>query len=189
MISADAVAGLAEHVRIFDVEQRGWKFETHGPDVSAQHALSRLVEVIFYNDFSDVEQVEPVVAPESVIWAMRFARWGEVPTADITAIQPHLIDEVHPGSQWEPLAVAPGGIYHLRATMLLSGYINGLGGTAEERELTRAKRSETMAAVAQRLMLSADEQAAEYSLQLPGLVHDRLTGLREYFGIPEPRDI
>lgn len=177
---------MAEELRVYDIEQRGWEHETQGFDANASHVLTHLAKGLLIKDFGDPNQVECEIAPDSVQYALRFARWGEFPVATITDSPLSFVDEHPPAAPlWERGDEAPGLRPYISATILLNAYVHDLGHT-EARLLARRDVGETAVRISRHLLYSAQEQAAAFGFPLSTAFYDRLIELRDRFHIPQP---
>lgn len=65
----------AQELYVYDVVQEGWVHEPRGLEVNVGHVLTHLTKSYLSKNFMDRDEVRTAVAPDSVQYALRFARW------------------------------------------------------------------------------------------------------------------
>lgn len=167
----------------YDVTQGAWEQEPNGFEANAKHVLSHLVKDLITKDFNDPETVREEIAPDSLQYALRFARWADLSPTDIAYQErdKKIVDST---------VTKLGGV----ATHF-AAFAEGAGTLARNlHDLDHAsKRVEAlewrrpfMMVTSRMLMLSADLASETFDFDLVEAFDTRLAVLRVRFDIPEP---
>ncbi len=195
MIEVEKLEGMADRLRVYDVDQNGWELDPEGKQRgrlrhNMAHVGLHLADVIERKDFFDTRIVRSEIAPDSMQYALRLARWGSVALEEIV---PASIDYSAAMSLQSRLRLnwigsAPLASF-IKAQGVLSRQLH-----SEDHVNTRKRaydqRPEALGEVAGLLVQTACMQANNdpnnEQFDIVEAFDLRLSHLRQRFGIPEP---
>ena len=185
----EQLQNLSRELYVYDVLQQGWQQELKGYELNAKHTLTHLSKN-FIKNFRDARVLAEEIAPDSVMYALRLARWNCVDP--IITPGDMLVDNGHLQDAGSMAARFPGIPLHqaayIAATTALGGHTHGFDHD-EFHELTVTHQPYAVREIGGLLLYSASLQAEEASFDLPEAFSNRLANLRTHFGMPEPPDI
>jgi hypothetical protein len=177
---------MSQELFIYDVIQHGWEQEPKGYEANAKHVLSHLSKNLF-KGFQNPEEVAAEIAPDSVMYALRLARWNCV--EPIIGMDKLVVDNSHIGvvekAAADFLDLPPHQVGYLAATVALARHVHGYDHDRMHESAIR-EQPQVVQEVGGLLLYSANLQADEMNFDLPQAFANRLGYLRDIFGIPEP---
>lgn len=78
-LEVSSIERMARDLYEYDVVDQGWEHEGQGFEFNANHVLKHLARDLKRKDFFDRETVKSAIAPDSVQYALRLARWTGTP--------------------------------------------------------------------------------------------------------------
>lgn len=186
MITADELRDASEKLRVYDVEQRAWEQEPNGFVANASHVLTHLTKDLLGKNFDDKDLVRTAIAPDSLQYGLRLARWSGIHVADLvsmTMVEEEIRSQVEESLNYSKLpwgfASFAGGV------RVLSMHLHDLG-HIKEKDRALLARQDAMRSASRLLIDSASIQAHQSGFPLSKAFDNRLASLRERFGIPQP---
>lgn len=181
-LSYDDVEAMSRSLKAYDIGQNAWEHEQKGLEFNVDHTLKELVRAR-RKDFFNPEVVQSDLAPDAMQYALRIARWAGfkqdlvLPTTEIrTAIDAHA--KLTRSTSRRTSAYDAGEV-------MLADFTHKL-----DHETERDKAYQTkflvLPRVSQALVLFALESANEFGFRPVKAFDDRLTNLRERFGLSQP---
>lgn len=186
MLKQEQLQDMSDKLYVYDVEQGAWEQEPNGFEANAKHVLTYLTKDLILKNFSDREVLQQQIAPDLLQYALRLGRWAN-----------QGITELLPDSQTYTRIIQIRNLNHNYATMH-TGHVSTLAavGTMAAnlhdhdhtslREKAIIAQPEMARQAARFLVNAATRQAVNYSFDIDQAFDDRLTCLRERFGIPQP---
>jgi len=83
MLAGDNLETCAAKLYTYDVAQGAWEQEPNGFKANANHVLTHLAKSLVAKNFGDAHTNKTEIAPDSVQYALRLARWSSVPVQDL----------------------------------------------------------------------------------------------------------
>ncbi len=181
LVSFEDLETMNKNLRYYDVVQGGWQHESKGADFSLMHCLSELVRAQSKN-FFDSRTTQKVLAPDSMHFALRIARWTRFPEEEVIPNEQTRKSVMAHKRLWmTPLRI---GAYSLAETNLAQ-YVHDLA--EPEIELAaRESRHDKLSEVSRALMYFALQSAEEFVFDPITAFNDRLADLRHKKGIVQP---
>ncbi len=184
MLSAQNLEQLSQELYVYDVVQGAWEQEPNGFEANAAHVLTHLAKDLSLKDFNNPDESRTAIAPDSLQYAFRLARWGGVEPAELTEKR---------GAAWFQASKAAAKIgiptehagAHILAMSVIAINLHDLGHASARAEAIEARRID-MRFAGRLLVESADLQAKAYEFDLVDAFRTRLTSLRRRFGIAQP---
>lgn len=182
-LNQDTIEGLAGKLHVYDVEQHGWEHEGLSLEVNARHVLIHLVKDISNKDFNDEELVKAAIAPDLTQYALRLCRWSDSSADSLLEAND------------DDFVANPSTSFTAYYEKDKAGTLNAIGILADvlhdvdhENMKSKAREEMPLAALfaAKFLLVAAEFQATTIGFDLPDSFDNRLTHLRQRFGIPEP---
>ncbi len=167
----------------YDVTQGAWEQEPHGFEANARHVLTHLTKDLLAKDFKDPETVKTAIAPDSLQYALRFARWADLPPAELDFKEQDRQRIFTVASRLGRVSYHFAAFTEAAGTLAQNLHDLDHGNTSAE---AQAGRKTAMAATASSLLLSADLASQRFDFDLVEAFDARLSSLRIRFGIPEP---
>lgn len=170
----------------YDIVQAGWEQEPNGFTANAEHMLTHLAKDGFRKDFSDPELVPSSIAPDNLMYALRIARWaGSIsPKKLITPIYDFMsIDgNISPNYDTDSNRALAA---HRAATVTLADLIHDES-HASTAEGARTGRINKALRCSRLLVASCEFHLEDFDFDLRETFVNRLSTLRDRFGIPAP---
>ena len=189
MINVAELEELAEKLRVYDVVQGAWEQEPNGFEANAGHVLTHLAKDIVGKNFNDPELVRTAIAPDSLQYGLRLARWSGIPVAGLVSVtmeEEHTRSGVERSMDYRKL---PWGFASFAGGMqTLAQHLHEVGHKSTRDEAVYHTQA-SMRSASRLLINSASIQAHQLGFSFTGAFDDRLAFLRNRFGIPEPQDI
>jgi hypothetical protein len=188
MITAANLEELAARLRVYDVDQEAWEQEPHGFEANTRHVLTHLAKDLVGKSFEDEDTVRTAIAPDSVQYGLRLARWSGISVSELAELS-STEEDIRSGVE-ESLGhrKLPWGFGSFAAGMrTLALYLHDAD-HASTRENTIRGRQASMRSASRLLINSASIQSHQYGFSLPEEFDNRLVYLRKRFGIPQPQD-
>jgi hypothetical protein len=189
MITTANLEVLAEKLRVYDVDQQAWEQEPNGFEANAGHVLTHLVNNLVGKNFENEDLVRSAIAPDSLQYGLRLARWSGIHVADLVSVtmtEEHMRSQVEESLGYRKL---PWGFASFAGGMhALSMHLHNMG-HAREKDGAVHTRQAAMRSASRLLINSASVQAHQLDFSLIKAFDDRLSSLRARFGIPQPQDI
>lgn len=185
MIVIEELEVAAEKLKVYDVDQAAWEQEPNGFKANVTHALCHLAKDITGKNFEDCETIQSAIAPDSLQYALRFARWtGQtsrvvLPTRD----QVNIVNLLARNNGFGAMPLPQVAFVEAAATIARNLHDQDHATTKTEADydiLHSARRAGRL------LVYGACLQADEHGFDLPEAFDERLTNLRTRFGISEP---
>ena len=177
---------LSYELWLYDNAQHGWEQEPNGFEANAKHTLVHLSKNLV-KDFSDETILAKEIAPDSVFYALRLARWNSVLPL-VTAGQLE-VEDTHLATTQATAERLPGLSLHqagyIAATAALARHVHGYD-HAKDLENTVAAQPPAVREVGGLLLYSAQLQAEQADFDLESACNNRLVRLRNLFGIAYP---
>ena len=196
MIELEKLDQMQTELYRYDVIDGGWEGDPAGQNLSQSinanltHVGFHLSDVIDRKDFSKPETIEDEIAPDSMQYALRFARWCGVGLNEIIPRpEPYGNFDVAQVMQIIEAPRNPGRIAFnsfIRANGILARQLHAEDHvrTVEQAELDRAKNIRDVSAL---LVQSACVQAEWLGLDLQYAFQARIDFLRDRFNVPDSR--
>jgi hypothetical protein len=188
MINTASLEVLAERLRVYDVDQAAWEQEPNGFEANASHVLTHLAKDLVGKNFADANLVRTAIAPDSVQYGLRLARWSGIPVADlvrVTGVEEDIRNEVEESFDFRKL---PWGFASFAGGMrTLAIHLHDIDHQSERDDAMRYMHT-SMRSASRLLINSASIQAHQLDFSLTNAFNDRLAFLRNRFGIPQPQD-
>lgn len=192
MVKVDALVRMADSLRVYDVDQNGWEGDPEGhgprtPEANLIHVGFHLADVIERKDFSDRDTVKNEIAPDAVQYGLRIVRWSKLDVEDAVPVLAQR--EVYKTAETLKLSTFSESYFALASFVRASGVLaRQLHGEdhASSREEAIAKRRSSLTDVAALLIQCAVVQSNRQNFDIEESFEDRLTVLRQRFGIPKP---
>lgn len=183
-ISYESLEQSASKLWVYDVLQQAWEQEPNGFEANAHHVLTHLTRTLWNKDFKDEVTVKTEIAPDSLQFALRLIRWGELPPHRLFAMNDPF-GVIERATEQKNLDVPVHQVAFLQGTAILAEHLHALGHSSEREEAIKTRQSSVIGSGAV-LMASAQYQAEEFGFDLIEAFDDRLAALRERFNIPDP---
>lgn len=171
MLQLSAIQRCYDSLYIYDVEQQGWEQEPNGIQANLAHTLTHLVKDAYRKDFLNSQLVQEAIAPDNLMYALRFVRWGSLPLLEV------LKDSLSDRSAQD---------LHAEASDTIADLLHEEDHRSS-REGAVAQRNNKLNKAASLLISSAQKQSAEYGFDLEKSFMERLRQLRIRFNIPDPK--
>ncbi len=171
MISLQELQKCYDLLYIYDVEQKGWEQEPNSFTANAAHTLTHLVKDGHRKDFVNAELASKAIAPDNLMYALRFIRWGNLDSNEVLGLAKK---QESSNPKW----------LHAEAVSCLAELLHEED-HASAREQAISERVKKLAGLTALLVASADAHARECNVRLEHAFRDRLQGLRVRFNIPE----
>ncbi len=195
MVEISNLEDMAEKLRVYDVVQDGWEGDPEGSNPkpvedNLAHVGKHLAGVLAFKDFTNSDVVQNEIAPDFIQYGLRIVRWGSVALNDIAELPNTYIKQAREvsfriGETWIQRPVL--------SLILANGILLGRQMHDEDHETVRQEalslRSERLKDVAKILVKEAYFQSADGNFSLEESFEDRLTTLRQRFGIPNPEEV
>ena len=176
MIVLSEIQKCYDLLYVYDVEQQGWEQEPNGIQANLSHTLTHLVKDAYRKDFLNSQLVQEAIAPDNLMYALRFVRWGDLSLSDV--LKGSLEENTRSNrSAWD---------IHAEAGDKIADLIHEEDHRSS-REVAVTQRSRKLNKAALLLISSAQKQSAEYGFGLEKSFIRRLEQLRIRFNIPEPK--
>lgn len=186
MIHGTHLNEMSKELFVYDVVQHGWEQEPNGYEANAKHVLSHLAKNLF-KDFNSRKVVAGEIAPDSVMYALRLARWNRV--EPVIGVDQLIVDKSHADAAEEAatdfLGIPLHQVSYMAATAALARHVHGYD-HARDRESAIRVQPQFVQEVGGLLLYSANLQAGQMHFDLSQTFVNRLGHLRNIFGIPEP---
>jgi hypothetical protein len=161
----------------YDVAQGGWQHGLSG----AHHILTHLVKDSFNKSFIDQEVVQREIAPDSVMYGLRLARWGSVSMEGLIEAQEKAMRML--GSLSVQNAMLPKSrLAHQAAIHALAELLHD---NDHQNDSSHTPEVTKITGVSGLLFHSAFLQAENSSFDLGEAFRERLVSLKERCGIPQ----
>lgn len=182
-VSHEDIESMSMDLKIYDVDQHGWEHEDKGLEFNLDHVLTEVVRAR-RKDFFDPKVVREELTPDAIQYALRIARWTGfkrelvLPDSSLT----RSVDEHAKLIRTPSTRIAA----YAAGEVMLADFTHKLD---HEREAQAAQQFKmiSLSRISQAFMSFALESAHEFNFQPRAAFIDRLSGLRERFGIPQPR--
>ncbi len=174
MLEMPQLKSMYEKLQVYDVDQRGWAHEHNGVGFNLKHVVLHIVDVLDRKDFSDSKAVESNIAPDSLQYALRLARWGGLATRMI----PGSVSEEEATTGPNYKAMEPDYAALLKANGEVGRLAHDFDHADREVKLT-PDVSARFYRPAGFLIYSAEHQANSYGFDLEAAFDERLANLRE----------
>jgi len=179
---------LAEKLHTYDVDQEAWEQEANGFEANAGHVLTHLAKDLVGKNFDDEELVRTAIAPDSVQYGLRLARWSGIGIADVVTMgeaEEDIRSEVEASFDFKKL---PWGFASFAGGMRTLAVHLHDAEHKSTREATLRGRQASMRSASRLLINSASIQSYQLNFSLPEAFDNRLAFLRNRFGIPQPQN-
>lgn len=169
---------------MYDVVQAGWEQEQNGFTPNAEHLLTHLVKDGFRKDFSDQELVLSSIAPDNLMYALRIARWaGSIsPKKLVTPVYDFMSIDGNTSPNYGTDANRALAS-HRAATDTLADLIHDES-HASTTEVAKSERINKALRCSRFLVASCEFHLEDFEFDLRESFENRLSHLRERFGIP-----
>lgn len=187
-IAPHRLEAAAEKLRVYDVDQGAWELEADGYRANAGHVLTHLSKDMAVKHFSNKRTVQEEIAPDSLQYALRLARWTEKEAGALMPTQTDIesLDREARLGNFRKLPLRQVAFLNAIAVLGISLHDED---HASSREKAAKDRDRSAAEAGRLLVYGAMLQAEEFEFDLFETFDNRLITLRERFGIPEPKDI
>jgi hypothetical protein len=176
LIQSSVLQQCYDSLYVYDVEQQGWEQEPNGAQANLAHTLTHLVKDAYRKDFNDPQLVREAIAPDSLMYALRFVRWGEL-------LLPEVLQGVLSVMAQDDRSAR---VIHAEASDAIADLIHEED-HASSREGALTERKAKLGKATTLLIASAQRQSDEYDFDLGQAFLHRLKQLRLRFNIPEPK--
>ncbi len=192
MLKVEALARMADSLRVYDVSQNGWEGDPEGsnpktPEANLCHVGFHLADVMARKDFTKLDIVRDEIAPDAMQYGLRIARWGGLS-----------LDQVVPTDKQSSAhkTAKTLGLYTLSESYFtLASFVRASGVLARQlhdedhrstHEAALAARDHSLSDAAALLIQCAVVQSNRAQFDLEESFENRLAVLRQRFGIPKP---
>ncbi len=186
MIHKNTLEMFAEQLHVYDVDQGAWEQEPNGFEANVGHVLTHLAKDLTGKNFNDRVLVRSAIAPDSIQYGLRLARWSRINIADLVDMDEAEEDiraEVENGFDSNEL---PFGFASFAGAMrTLAVHLHDINHEST-REGALSNRPASMLSAARLLIDSASIQSFQFDFSLEEAFDARLSFLRDRFGIPHP---
>jgi len=192
VIEVDALTRMADSLRVYDVDQDGWEGDPEGSNPKSvesnlTHVGKHLAGVLAFKEFANSDVVQKEIVPDFMQYGLRIARWGGVVLNDLVELPNLYIKQARQINYRisEEFMKRP-----VLSLMLANGILLGKQMHDEDHESVRQEaqslRSGRLKDVAKLLIQCAVVQSNRQNFDIEESFEDRLTVLRQRFGIPKP---
>lgn len=186
MVDTDQLREMRDALWVYDVVQEGWEHEDKGLDINMRHVGLHLSDVIDRKDFMNEGVIANEIAPDSLQYALRLSRWGNLA---IAAIAPD--DDIRREVEERGCTIGTSlddFISITRANAVIARNRHDVDHASTKEKGLNGERS-AMQYAAKLLVHSANLQADFFEFDIMESFTMRLASLRERFNIPPAPEI
>jgi hypothetical protein len=182
-LSFEDYTEIDRELNIYDVVRGGWEHEEMGYEFNANHVLKHLARDISRKDFYDPTTVETQIAPDSLQYAFRLARWTGL-RRDLLEPRVETGDQILDFASLRRIGTNRVAAHEL-ALSQLADHLHAFD-HVDSRKEGLGERLLAAKNVGRLLVYSAGSSAHEFGFNLRSTFTNRLIELRDRFDIPQP---
>ncbi len=178
MVDRAALARMNDALNTYDIDQGGWEHEFLGLEPNLKHVAIHLSRDLIRKDFNDRGVVEDDLLPDAISYALRISRWTESGLAILGGS-----GFIVPQAFFDRYSTL--GVSHtswIMASGELSDAVHGLDHERERAVAVNKLKSRALNAAGV-LMVCAEHQSSEFSLDMERTLARKIESLRIRFGI------